>query len=141
MQPDGLKYNNFLEALHPEIKSDYVNPIFEYDPFGFLKVIVELMILHLSIYIFLSIRLINQILKPEGSYFFSFTSSTLAPLRVLIFGFVFALVVFSLIKLIFYNDLGDHIIATYASIIVYSITIYMIGRNYFGDEDPEDDSG
>jgi len=86
----------------------------------------------------MSIRLINRILSGEGSSFFSFTSSTLAPLRALLSGFVFALVVFAVIKLVFYNDLGDHIIATYISIIVYSITFYLTGKRYFAEDDPED---
>jgi hypothetical protein len=137
LQPDGLKYNDFLSAFHPDIKTVYVNPVFEPDPFGFLRNIVILMVSHLSVYVALSIRLINKILAFEGSSFFSFTSSTLAPLRVLLSGFVFALVVFAVIKLVFYNDLGDHIIATYTSIIVYSITIYLVGQKYLSTDDEQ----
>ena len=139
MQPDGLKYNDFLNSFHPEIERTNVVQTFDYDPFGILKIIAEVIILYLSIYIFLSIRLINQILKTATSNFFSFTNSTLAPLRVLLSGFVFALLVFSFIRLFFNNDLGDHILATYVSIIVYSITIYLAGKRYFAEEDILDD--
>ena len=134
-QPAGLKYNDFITAFHPDINITYVEPIFEPDPFGFLRNIVAMMIIHLSFYIFASIRQINNVLKHENSSFFSFTSSTLAPLRVLLSGFVFAIIVFALIKLVFYNDLGDHIIATYTSIIVYSITIYLTAKKYFNEEE------
>lgn len=135
VQPDGLKFNDFMSAFHPDVKTEYVNPIFDPDPLGIFRNIVILMILHMSVYTGMSIQLINRILKDEGSSFFSFTSSTLAPLRALLSGFVFALVVFAVIKLVFYNDLGDHIIATYISIIVYSISIYLLGKNYFIAED------
>jgi len=135
VQPDGVKYNDFLLSFHPEIKINYVNPAFEPDPLAILTNIVILMITHLAIYIAMSIHLINRVLRSEGSSFFSFTNSTLAPLRALLSGFVFAIIVFALIKLIFYNDLGDHIIATYTSIIVYSITIYLISERYFPEED------
>jgi len=139
VQPDGLKYNDFLSSFHPETKTNYVEPLFEPDPLGFLKNIVLLMVTHLSIYIIMSIRIINRILKPQGSNFFSFTNSTLAPLRVLLSGFVLALIVFSFIKLFFYNDLGDHIIAMYTSLIVYSITIYLFSKKYFSEEEDEDE--
>ena len=135
IQPDALKYNDFLSSFHPEIKINYVEPVFEPDPFYILKNVVVLMISHLAVYMTMSIRLINQILRSEGSTFFSFTNSTLAPLRVLLSGFVFALIVFAMIKLLFYNDLGDHIIATYTSLIVYSITIYLISDKYFPEEE------
>lgn len=131
LQPEALKYNDFLNAFHPEIHTVWVEPIFDPDPLGFLSKTNEIIIISISLYLFFTIRLINRILKEKGGHYFSINIISYKWLRVFIGSFVFALAILLYIKIFMGADLGDHIVATYASLMIYSISFYVVRQSSF----------
>ena len=135
-QPLEVKYNNYLNAYHPELP--FAHEPVHYLPedfFGLRDYINELTISSCLLYSVLALVLIYRAYRQVGQPFWQKTPVRLAQLRnqSLLFLVVPALVV--IIKPQFYNDLGDYLVACYLTLIIYSTSLrVMIGSTYFADE-------
>ncbi len=135
-QPVEVKYNNYLEAYHPELSfaPEPVHYLPE-DFFGLRDYINELTILSCLLYSVLALVVIRRAYRQAGQTFWQKSPVRLAQLRnqSLLFLAVPALVV--IIKPQFYHDLGDYLVACYLTLIIYSTSLrVMIGSTYFADE-------
>jgi AraC-like DNA-binding protein len=131
IQPEALKYNEFLGAFHPSVQQFPFNPLIDPDPFYVRRFVNELTILHIFIYSFLSLRLLNNTFKQLHEPFFSMANKTINWLRLLILGLALSSFLILFIKIIFNADLGDYIIASFASIMIYSISFTIMRDSGF----------
>ena len=137
-QPSEVKYNNYLEAYHPELPfaAEPVHYLSE-DFFGLRDYIDELTIVSCLLYNVLALVVIHRAYRQAGQPFWRKSPVRLAQLRnqSLLFLAVPALVV--IIKPQFYHDLGDYLVACYLTLIIYSTSLrVMTGSTYFTDEPP-----
>lgn len=98
------------------ILSDYVN---------------ELMLLQMCIYVILGFWMIRNEAKNEQISFWSNKNPDLVWCRKGTIYSVLAIIVFVSCKLIFENDLGDHFIAAYLTLIIYGISFILINQSSF----------
>lgn len=131
------KYNAYIGSYHrselvrlPEtgylpssayILSDYVN---------------ELMLLQMCIYVTLGFWMLKNETDHERISFWSNKNPDLAWCRKGTIYSVLAIVVFVSSKLLFENDLGDHFIATYITLIIYGISFILMNKSTFFDQKP-----
>lgn len=135
-QPVEVKYNNYLDAYHPELPftPEPVHYLPE-DFFGLRDYINELTIVSCLLYSLLALVVIHRAYRQANQRFWQKLPVRLAQLRnqSLLFLVVPALVV--LIKPQFYHDLGDYLVACYLTLIIYSTSLrVMTGSTYFADE-------
>ncbi|WP_046573643.1 helix-turn-helix transcriptional regulator [Spirosoma radiotolerans] len=135
-QPVEVKYNNYLNAYHPELpfaaEPAYYIPE---DFFNLRDYIDEMTLLSCLIYNILALILIHQAYRQADKPFWQNSPIRLAQLRnqCMLFLILPALIV--IIKPQFYEDLGDYLLACYLTLIIYSTSIrVMAGSNYFIDE-------
>ena len=129
------KYNAYIGSYHeselaqlPEkgyfphsvyILSDYVN---------------ELMLLQMCIYVALGFWMLKKEVDNEQISFWSNKNPDLAWCRKGTIYSVLAIIVFVTAKLLFKNDLGDHFIATYLTLIIYGISFILMNQSTFFDQ-------
>ncbi len=131
------KYNAYIGSYHraelewlPEkgylpsgayILSNYVN---------------ELMLVQMCIYVALGFWMLKKEADNEQLSFWSNKNSDLAWCRKGTIYSVVAIVVFVSSKLLFENDLGDHFIAAYITLIIYGISFILINKSTFFNQKP-----
>ena len=133
----AAKYNAYIGSYHqselarlPEkgylpnsayILSNYVN---------------ELMLVQISIYVILGFWMLKKEADKEQISFWSNKNPDLAWCRKGTIYSVLAIVVFVTSKLLFENDLGDHFIAAYITLIIYGISFILMNKSSFFDQKP-----
>ena len=131
------KYNAYIGSYHrselarlPEkgylpssayILSNYVN---------------ELMLLQMCIYVALGFWMLKKEADNEQISFWSNKNPDLAWCRKGTIYSVLAIIVFVTAKLLFENDLGDHFIAAYLTLIIYGISFILMSQSTFFDQKP-----
>jgi AraC-like DNA-binding protein len=126
------KYNSYLHAYHPELPLLEDNMYLPYSWLFFFKDNVnELMLLHFLVYVTLSILLISNALKQENLSFWSKQNPTLAWCRRWLLQMVSIIVIFLVVKLSFKEDLGDHILATHITLVIYSLSFQVVRQSVF----------
>ncbi len=128
-QPPELKYNNYLEAYHPELPpiaepprwlpEDLVGSLREY--------INELTLLSALIYALLVLYQVRKSCRQVGQSFWSLPPGLLRQLRNLgLLNLTFPLMIV-VVKPQFEEDLGDYILACYITTLIY-LTNFLILR-------------
>jgi AraC-like DNA-binding protein len=131
----AAKYNAYIGSYHrselvrlPEkgylpnsayILSNYVN---------------ELMLVQMCIYVILGFWMLKKEADKEQISFWSSKNPDLAWCRKGTIYSVLAIIVFVSTKLLFENDLGDHFIATYLTLIIYGISFILMNKSTFFDQ-------
>lgn len=137
-QPTAYKYNNFLEAWHPELPQVAEPPYYlPEDFFGIRNFINELTLLSCLAYNVLALVLVYRAYRKAGKPFWQNTPRQLAQLRNQTLLFLVLPVLIVLIKPQFYRDLGDYLLACYLTVIIYiTSALVIMGSTYF-DPEPE----
>ncbi len=135
-QPAALKYNNFLDAWHPELTPIPEPPRYlPEDFFGIRDAINELTLLSCLAYNVLALVIIYRAYRQADQPFWQNAPIKLAQLRnhTLLYLLLPVLIIF--IKPQFYRDLGDYLLASYLTGIIYFTSLrVMSGSTYFTDE-------
>ncbi|GAB3768858.1 hypothetical protein GCM10028818_03950 [Spirosoma horti] len=135
-QPIEVKYNNYLNAYHPELPfaSEPAHYIPE-DFFNLRDYIDEMTLLSCLIYNVLALVLIYQAYRQADKPFWQNSPTRLAQLRNQCILFLIVPILIVIIKPQFHEDLGDYLLACYLTLIIYSTSIrVMAGSSYFSDE-------
>ena len=135
-QPIDVKYNNFLEAWHPELPQ--IPEPYHYLPedfFGMRNYINELTLVSCLVYNILALFVIYRAFRQMGGTLWQRSPVRLAQLRNQTLLFLGIPVLIVLIKPQFYEDLGDYLLACYLTIIIYITSIrVMADSTYFSAE-------
>lgn len=133
-QPITFKYNSYVSAWHPELSFiPTVHYITDDDFTGLRPYISELTLFSCLIYSAWSIWIIARIYKERNvSFWGGSNNNSLSLLRSLsLLNAVFPFLI-AVIKLQFYEDLGDHIIASYVTLTIYATSFMVLrGSSFF----------
>lgn len=133
-QPDDFKFNSYSYCYHPELTLLPVHLKFSPDPLGIRKIINELTLVQLSVYLFLSGRIVASEYKKLGLQIWSNQQGTLRMYRNFILNFLVAIVIFFVVKLKFGRDIGDYFIASYCALMLYITSFTIVKRSSFFSE-------
>lgn len=126
------KYNSYISAYHPQLTFVEDNMYLPYPTVFFFKDYVnELMILQFLIYIMLSFVLIYNEFKKASLSFWSKQNPTLTWCRNIFLQMLSVIIVFIIVKSIFHNDLGDHILSAHITLVIYAISFRVIRQSAF----------
>jgi AraC-like DNA-binding protein len=134
VQPAVNKMNDFLEHFEPGIQNLQDVPWKNPDPMNLKDWVNLFLIIQLLIYILISLIEINTSFKKSGHSFFSSGIKPQSWLRDLTFIFLFIVIVVITVKLIYYKDIGDYLIASYISISIFITNVYIIRNSTFFQE-------
>ncbi len=135
-QPVEFKYNNYLEAWHPELPSvreptNYISEDFS----GLRGYVSEMTLVSSLIYNAMAIVLIRRSFRQTQWSFWGSHPALLARLRNLTLLFCLLPLLILIIKLQFQEDLGDYLIACYLTAIIYVTSfLVMSGSSFFRDD-------
>jgi AraC-like DNA-binding protein len=133
IQPDELKYNSYVGTKHPDWPYlDVVTRISD-SPLGIRHQINILTGIHFSAYILAMFLLIANRMKKLKQHLFKLTDPKLKLARNSGVHFIVILLIFAFVKLYFGADIGDYLISSYLSFMIFS-TSWMVVRNstFFG---------
>lgn len=151
-QPIEFKYNNYMEAWHPELP--FVREPANYLPEDFSGLrgyVSEMTLISCLVYSVLAIIIIRRAFRQVGQSFWKGNPAMLAHLRNLTLLFCLLPVLILVIKPQYQEDLGDYLIACYLTAIIYVTSFLgMSGSSFFRESladqlaypaDPVVDSG
>ncbi len=127
VQPVSVKYNAYIAAYFPDAARIPDELITDPDPLYLTSVVNILTLVHILIYIGVSLYFVYQHRKLQGlnSYFYSWS-------KLLLYFYVAMIAIFIVVKLAFKEDLGDHFLATMLTVQLFFITYKMLtGSNFF----------
>ncbi|MFN3851642.1 MAG: helix-turn-helix domain-containing protein [Spirosomataceae bacterium] len=131
-----VKYNAYLNAYHdggnhPELKllpAEYNLPAYVYRIRGFVN---EMMLVQMFIYIVAGFMALASEARAEKMPFWSNQNPAFVWCRRGQIYSLAAVVVFILVKLLHHNDLGDHFIAAYLTLIIYALSFTLMSQSTF----------
>ena len=127
-QPAELKYNNFLEAWHPELPPISEPPHYlPEDFFGLRNAINELTLVSCLVYSVLALGMIYRTYRARGQSFWREESGSLGSMRNLALLFSAVPILIAIVKPQFTEDLGDYILACYIAGVIY-VTSFLVMR-------------
>lgn len=136
-QPVALKYNNYLHSYHPELSFIPEPPVYLYeDFFGIRDYINELTLLSCLAYNVLALIIIHRAYRLVGGSFWQRSPVRLAQLRNQTLLFLMVPILIVLVKPQFYNDLGDYLLASYLTVIIYATSILVMADSTYFAKDP-----
>ena len=125
VQPNEFKYNTYLYSFHPDWTPLDVQTTIPNDPLNIKKYLNLITAIHITFYITLSFLRLKKKAEESGEGIFKTDDEILRSMRNLIFHIATIIVIFILVKLNFYNDMGDYFIGIYVSVFIM-ITTYRI---------------
>ena len=134
LQSDSYKLLAYSSAWHKNLNLPNVETFWNPDPWKLQEYISELVIVSVAFYIILSAILISKELRRENLSFLSSENPNLYWLRKLLFTNTFVITVVIVSKLYFSDDLGDYLIASTLSLVIYSISFDIIRKSVFFNE-------
>lgn len=131
------KYNAYISAYHdgvlPELSCNYSFPSIIYTIRDYVN---EMMLLQMFVYAVAGFWALSNRAKAEKIDFWSNQNPTLVWCRRGQLYSVLAIVVFVVAKLIYDNDLGDHFIAAYLTLIIYALSFTLTKQSAFFQQKP-----
>jgi len=132
-QPPEFKYNSYIDSWHPEIMYVPSGSYLDEDFTGIRHLINELTLVSCVIYAVMALLTIRRAGKSVATQ----TAARLPMLRYLSWLFALVPVLIVVVKPQFYNDLGDHLLASYIALTIY-VTSFLVmrGSSFFQSEPP-----
>lgn len=138
-QPVEFKYNNYLEAYHPELPQIAEPPLLLAEDFscGLRNYVSELTLLSALVYALLVLYQLHTVYRQAGQSFWHSPPGPLRQLRNLgLVNLSFPLMI-ALVKPQFEEDRGDYILACYITLTIYLANFMaMRGVAFFGSSTP-----
>jgi AraC-like DNA-binding protein len=138
IQPIELKQQHYLHYHYPEMHIALPEVPYGDDPLGIRTYVNELVMLQLTTYLVLSVVSIGQSFRKMGKNFFASGIKSLGWLRNFIL-FMFAiLATFVVVKFTHKADIGDYLIASLISLVIYATSYNVIRASEFFQEHVSD---
>ena len=133
IQSNEYKYNSYLGVKHPDWEFLDVIIKFPSDPFSLRSYINHLTGVHFSVYTIAMFYLMVRRMKELKESLLGLKDPRLKLARNVGIHFLIIFVVFAFVKLNFTADVGDYLISTYLSFMIF-FTSWMVVRNsaFFG---------
>jgi len=133
IQSPELKYNSYLDTKHPDWIFLEVVMRFPDDPLGIRNYVNHLTAIHFSAYVFAMFHLLIKRMRELNERLFSLKDPKLRLARNVGIHFIIIILIFGFAKLYFGRDIGDYLISTYLSFMIFS-TSWMVVKNsaFFG---------
>lgn len=133
IQPLELKYNSYLDTKHPDWQFLEVAQRFSDDPLGLRHYINQMTAVHFSGYVAAMFVLVTRRMKELNERMFRLKDPKLKLARNVGIHFIIIIGIFAFAKLYFGRDIGDYLISTYLSFMIFS-TSWMVVKNstFFG---------
>src|SRR6185369_2645645 len=131
IQSNDVKFNAWIGAYHPpgltyrDTHASYSGNFFSTPSHS------ELILTHLAIYMVLGIIATIKAFKSKKESFWSARHIVFMKLRSRVMQTVFVIILVFIVKLLNYDDTGDHLFAAYISIPIYLISFYAIRQSGF----------
>jgi len=134
IQPDELKYNSYVQMKHPEWSELEVVTRFSSNPLGIRKYINHLTGIHFIAYTLALGYLMVRRLKEVNEGFFHLKDRKLKLARNVGFHFLVIILIFAFVKLYFGADLGDYLISTYISFMIFTTSWGVLRNSAYFDQ-------
>lgn len=133
IQPDELKYNSYVGTKHLDWAYLDVISRFSDDPFRIRDYINLFTGIHFSGYIMAMFYLVLKRMKELNKRLFGLRDQKLKLARNVGIHFLIIILIFAFVKFYFGADIGDYLISTYLSFMIFS-TSWMVIKNsaFFG---------
>lgn len=131
VQPTSFKYYAYTSTYFPQLDLQVVSPRFDPDPLHLRENMDILAIFQLTMYIVLSIITILKAFKAEKISVFVKKYKNLSWLRNFSIGLLLLVIVFTLADLNYGSDLGDYLITSFLTLIIYGTSINVIRSSVF----------
>lgn len=131
MQNDDVKFNAWIGAYHPPGLSFRETHTWYSGNFFNTPSHTEIILAHLTIYVVLGVVAAIKAFRSKHESFWRTTHVTFVKLRSGIIQTVLVVFLIFLVKLLNYDDTGDHLFAAYISIPIYLITFQAIRQSGF----------
>lgn len=128
-QSIAFKYNAYINAYHPKLTQLAVTLYLPCDPLHLRDFDTELMLLSCLIYAVLSLLVIRRAYHQTGELFFR--AGPLAHLRNLILFNAALPILVVAVKLSFYEDLGDYLLACWITTVIYATSLWVMSSSAF----------
>jgi AraC-like DNA-binding protein len=128
-QSIAFKYNAYINAYHPELTQLPITLYIPSDPLHLRDFDTELMLLSCLIYAGLSLWVLRQAYRQTGEPFFK--AGPLAHLRNLILFNAAVPILLVAVKLSFYEDLGDYLLACWITTAIYAASLWVMSSSAF----------
>jgi AraC-like DNA-binding protein len=131
IQSDDVKFNAWIGAYHPpgltyrDAHATYSGNFFNTPSHS------ELILMHLAIYMILGLVATIKVFRAKNESFWSTRHITFMKLRYSLVQTIFVFLLIFLVKLMNYDDTGDHLFAAYISIPIYLISFQIIRQSGF----------
>ena len=136
IQPVENKYNSYIHTNHPDWAYLDVTTIISDDPLGIRQYINQLTLIQLIIYISAIIIILIKKFRSVGQSLFGTDNELLIILRNTLIHFLLIIAVFLATKFYFgmHSDIGDYLIATYISFMIYATSYQVLNKSEFFDK-------
>ncbi len=133
LQPNESKYNSYLYSFHPDWpKLSFVQK-FSNDPLGLKNYLNFVTGIQLIFYAYLSMKILVKKGRMIGESILKTNDELLKSLRNLVYHINVIILLFVIIKLSFYADLGDYYIDSYVSFFIILTTFRVMNDSEYFD--------
>lgn len=135
MQPDGNKYNSYIQTKHPDWAAMPWDDSISDDPLGVRRFVNHLMLLQLAVYIFLSARAVAMKFRSSGESLVRTENTMLRVLRNSVIHVLILISIMIITKIVFgmRSDIGGYLVASYVSFMIYATTWQILNRSDYFD--------
>jgi len=134
IQPDVFKYNSNIEVMQLDIPYIIATRLIPDNPFGIRSYVNELTGASFIIYNLLIVRLLITKSKEFGENLWKTNNKTLISLRNSLYHFLMIIAIFVSVKMIFKNDVGDHFIYLYLSLMLFMTVVQVMNKSTYYNE-------
>jgi AraC-like DNA-binding protein len=129
--PMDLRYAHYMSYHFPDLNIQVPPEAYSEDPWHLRKYINELVMIHLTIYLIASLFVIARSFKMLQKPFFANKIIPLSWLRTFVFLMFLVLLSVVIVKTVFIADVGDYIIGSLISIVIYTTSFNIIKTSDF----------
>ena len=135
MQPDGNKYNSYIQTKHPDWAAMPWDDSISDDPLGVRRFVNHLMLLQLAVYIFMSARAVVMKFRSSGESLVRTENTMLRVLRNSVIHVLILISIMIITKIVFgmRSDIGGYLVASYVSFMIYATTWQILNRSDYFD--------
>ena len=138
VQPIELKQYHYLNYHYPDLEIQIPDIPYRADPLGLRTYVNELVMVQLTLYFAVSLIYIGRTFKSLGLPFFVSGKKPISWLRNFIFLMFAILITFIVVKFTFEADIGDYLIGSLISIVIYATSFNVIRASDFFQENVPD---
>lgn len=135
IQPDGNKYDSYIQTKHPDWEYIPWDETISDDPLGIRRFVNHLMLLQLIAYFSLAVVTVVRKFKSTGESLFSTENISLRVVRNSVLHILILITLMIITKVIFgmRSDVGGYLVASYVSFMIYATTCRILNSSDYFD--------